>query len=107
MWHVAGCGMPARWTASLPARWRTDSCRQVMPPSLAGSTVDVEPRGRENPLPQPLAAGARILAGQGPRKLDPAGGSCQVGLVLAPYPLEVLGEGGLATAGMAVGEWAE
>jgi len=68
---------------------------QVMTAALARGAVEVEAGGRKDPLPRPLPAGVRILAGQGPGQLDPAGTACQVGLVLPLYSLQVLGEGPL------------
>src|SRR4030095_396575 len=61
VWHVAGLAMPALRTASLTARWRTDSCR-VMATPLTGAAVHVEACRREDPLPSPGSAGVRILA---------------------------------------------
>ena len=46
-------------------------------------------------MPRPLAASVRVLAGQGPGQLDPAGTVCQVGFVLPLHPLQVPGEGRL------------
>ena len=50
-----------------------DGLVQVMTPALTRLAVDVKATGREDPLPQPFTAGVRILAGEGPRQLDPAG----------------------------------
>ena len=66
---------------------------QVMAAALARGAVDVEPGGRKGPVPRPLAAGVRVLAGKGPRQLDLVGAARQVGLVLALHPVQVLGEG--------------
>ena len=43
-----------------------DGFVQVMPAALARLAVQVGTRGGEDPLPAPLAAGPRILPGQGP-----------------------------------------
>src|SRR2546428_13752075 len=67
----------------------------MMATALTRRPVEVEPGGREDPLPRPLAASVRVLAGQGPGQLDPAGTVCQVGFVLPLHPLQVPGEGRL------------
>jgi hypothetical protein len=65
---------------------------QVVPTTLAGLAMQVRTGGREDPLPDPLAAGARVLAGEGPGHLHPARAGPDVGLVLVADRLEVLGE---------------
>jgi len=54
--------------------------------------IDVDPRGREYPLPDPLAAGVRALAGQGPGEFHPAGSVLEVALVLSLDRIEMGGE---------------
>ena len=65
---------------------------QMVAAALTGGPVEVVPRSGEDPLPGPLAAGVRVLAGQGPGPLDPAGAASQVGLVLALHALEMVTE---------------
>src|SRR2546425_13377456 len=65
-----------------------DGLVQMMTTALTRRPVEVEPGGREDPLPRPLAASVRVLAGQGAPQLDPAGTLCQVGFVLLPPPLQ-------------------
>ena len=60
-----------------------------MPAALARLPVDVDTRGRKHPLPRPLAAGVRVLPGQRPRELDPAGTVPEIGLVLPPDHLDM------------------
>ena len=55
---------------------------QVMPAHLAGVAIAIEACGREDPLPEPVAPGARILAGERGRQLDPAGARLDVTNVL-------------------------
>src|SRR5438477_110297 len=62
---------------------------QVMPAALARLPVDVDARGWKHPLPRPLAAGVRVLPGQRPRELDPAGTVPEIGLVLPPDHLDM------------------
>src|SRR2546425_9134725 len=62
---------------------------QVMPAALARLPVDVDTRGRKHPLPRPLAAGVRVLSGQRPRELHPAGAVPEIGLVLPPDHLDM------------------
>ena len=42
---------------------------QVVPADLTRGLLPIETRGREDPVPGPLAAGARVLAIEGPRQL--------------------------------------
>ncbi len=63
-----------------------------MAAALVGLAVQVGAGGREDPLPDPLAAGARVLASEGPGQLHPARASADVGFVLVADRLEVLGE---------------
>lgn len=58
----------SRWVAN---EWR--KVWQVVAPPPAGRPVDVDPCRREDPLPSPLSAGARVLSYQRPWELDPAG----------------------------------
>ena len=55
---------------------------QVMPAHLAGVAIAIVACGREDPLPEPVAPGARILAGERGRQLDPAGARLDVTNVL-------------------------
>lgn len=66
-----------------------DGLVQVMPAALAGQTVDVDARGRERPLPGPLAARVGVLRAEGPRQLDPAGARLEIDLMLVPDHNEV------------------
>jgi hypothetical protein len=61
-------------------------------PALAGLALDVDARGREDPLPRPLATGAWVLPGQCPRQLDPGRTMLEIALVLPLHGLEVCGE---------------
>jgi hypothetical protein len=90
VWHVAGLAMSALRTASLTARWRTDSCVVAAP--LAGQVVHVDARRREDPLPPPLAAGVRILARQRPGQLDPARAMAKIDRVRPAGALDVGGQ---------------
>src|SRR3989441_13184475 len=65
---------------------------QVMPAALARLPVDVDTRGRKHPLPRPLAAGVRVLPGQRPRELHPAGAVPEIGFVLPPDHLDMPNE---------------
>ena len=75
-------------TAAAKARWTTRLV-EVVAAALAGRGVGVDAGGREDPLPGPLAARVRELAGQGVGKRDVAGGALEVGQVLAAHALEM------------------
>ena len=62
---------------------------QVMPAHLAGIAIAIEACGREDPLPEPVAPGARILAGERGRQLDPAGARLDVANVLLANGVEM------------------
>src|SRR5262245_30359807 len=53
-----------------------------MAAALTRDTIDIDPRGGEEPLPGPLATGVGILSGQRHRKLDPPRAAPQIVLVL-------------------------
>src|SRR5437867_7216204 len=72
---------------------------QVMPAALARFSVDVDARGWKHPLPRPLAAGVRILPGQRPRELYPAGAVPEIGLVLSLDHLDMPDEIGFHDGG--------
>src|SRR5262249_60194794 len=55
---------------------------------------DGQRRGRDPPLPRPLAARAGILAGQRPWQLDPARPSLEIARVLALDVCQMRGERG-------------
>src|SRR2546422_7711878 len=74
---------------SLADRALDDGFMQMVPPTLARGRVDVQARGREHPLPRPLAPGVRILPAERPRQLDPARASGEVALVQRSRPLDV------------------
>ena len=62
-WELAGLASRAARTAVFTARWSTDS--EVVPATLRRDAVDVDPGGREDPLPGPLPSGVRVLLGEG------------------------------------------
>src|SRR5437899_6982328 len=68
---------------------------EVMAATLAGHAVDVEARSRKHPLPRPFASSVRILPGQGPRQVDPAGVLPEIRFVVISDHLEMSGEIGL------------
>src|SRR5262245_10997213 len=55
---------------------------KMVAPALAGLALDVDARGREDPLPRPLATGAGVFPGQCPRQLDPARPMLEIAFVL-------------------------
>ncbi|MFN0155896.1 MAG: hypothetical protein ACKVUT_16110 [Gaiella sp.] len=63
-----------------------------MPAALPASRLDVGARGREHPLPGPLATGRRQLAAQRVREVDPSGTVVEVAAVLRAHAFEVGGE---------------
>ncbi len=71
---------------------------QVVATALARRPVEVDARGREDPLPGPLPAGVRILPAEGVGQLDPAGADGEVVAVLSPDRLEMAGQIGLGDA---------
>ena len=91
VWQVARLGMPLLRTACSD-RALQHGFVQVVAAALAGLAVQIGAGGGEDPLPEPLAAGAGVLAGEGPGQLDPARAGAEVGLVLVADGLEVLGE---------------
>src|SRR5262245_57670525 len=58
---------------------------QVVPPFLAGRPIHIQTRGREDPLPRPLATRIRILPGERGGKLNPACRVLQVALMLSAH----------------------
>src|SRR3989454_11676938 len=87
---------------SLADRALDDGFMQMVPPTLARGRVDVQARGREHPLPRPLAPGVRILPAERPRQLDPARASGEVALVQRSRPLDVPREIDLTALGSIV-----
>ena len=65
-----GAGAGALGDAGMPDRVSDrplkDGLVEVVPAVLAGRPIDVDPGGREGPLPRPFAAGVRVLVGEGP-----------------------------------------
>jgi hypothetical protein len=88
----------ARRAASLTGALQ-DGLVQMVAAALTGGPVEVVPRGWEDPLPGPVTAGVRVLAGQGPGQLDPAGATSHVGLVLPLHALEMVTERALGDGG--------
>src|SRR5215510_15774398 len=108
MWR--GALAQLRLANRLENRSLQDRLVQMMAAPLPGGPVEVQPGGREHPLPRPLPSAVGILAGQRPRQLDPAGAQRQVGLMLALYTMQMLdqrllGQGpGDGVAGLAVAD---
>ena len=65
---------------------------QVMPPSLPGFPVDVEPGRREDPLPGRFAARVRVLPAKRCWKFHPSCAPRQIPLVLRSDNIQVAGE---------------
>lgn len=63
-----------------------------MAASPARLSVDVDPSGREDPLPHPLPTSCGIFAGERIRKLDPTGATVNILLVLLAHPIQVRAE---------------
>jgi hypothetical protein len=55
---------------------------EMVPAPLPRDAIHIETRGRENPLPGPVAARLPVLTNESARQLDPAGTAPKVGLVL-------------------------
>src|SRR5437867_10024837 len=64
----------------------------MMSPPLAGEPLHVHASRREDPLPHPLSACIRVFAGEGRRKLDPAGSTFDVAAMLVPHGLQMTSE---------------
>lgn len=62
---------------------------EVVAPHLLGVRLAILPRGREHPLPRPLARGLGILASEGAGKLDVSCATRQVRIEETPYSAEV------------------
>src|SRR6185436_10732905 len=69
-----------------------DRLVQMVTAALAGVAVHVEARRGEHPLPGPLATRIRILPGERPWQLDPAGAVAEVALMERAHSLEMLRE---------------
>ena len=66
---------------------------EVVAAALARGRVGVDARRREDPLPGPLAAGVRVLPGEGAGEGHVAGAALEVGEVLALDALQVRAQG--------------
>src|SRR3972149_4062268 len=77
VWQGARPANPAP-RAGAPTARRGPGPGRGGPAPLAGHPVDVDPGGREDPLPAPLAARVRVLPHQGSRELDPAGSAPEI-----------------------------
>jgi len=76
-----------------------DGLVQVVATPLARHSVDVEAGGRKHPLPYPLAPGVRVLPGERPGQLHPAGSASQISIVLTLDQFEMPDEVGLHGGG--------
>lgn len=94
--NVAACADARAWLGR-PAElhWEPhaeDRLVQVASAALAARAVHVDPGGREQPLPDPLATRVRVLAQQRVRQFHSPGAHCQVTLVLGPDAGQVEGQ---------------
>jgi len=72
-----------------------DRLVKMMTAALSSVTVDVESRGRKEPLPAPVPPRVRVFAGERERKLDPSRAAMYVGRVLFADAPEMIFENGL------------
>ncbi|SRR6266536_275683 len=97
--QVGGKGVPkgvaahalgdARAESGGPDRALQDRFVEVMAAAVAGQSVDVDARGRKDPLPGPFAPCVGVLPREGPRQLDPARSGLEVALMLVADPVEM------------------
>jgi hypothetical protein len=78
---------------------------QVMTAPLARHPVDVEAGGRKHPLPRPLATGVRVLPGERPGQLHPAGSPLQIGSVLTLDQFRCRTSSVFTAAGRFIAQW--